>query len=86
MGYTDEVINIMLKGDDNCPYKIGETVFKVDGEENDHHAIGTEGIVKGNHMIDGKEDVYLVEFEDNQEGTLTFVVGSKLSNVSPILN
>lgn len=86
MGETDRLIEMMMDGDARCPYQIGTLVFKADCEDDDEHAIGTEGIVKGNHMIDGKEDVYLVQFEDNKEGVLTFVVGQKLSNVSPILN
>jgi hypothetical protein len=86
MGETDRLIEMMMDGDARCPYQIGTLVFKTYCEDDDAHAIGTEGIVKGNHMIDGKEDVYLVQFEDNKEGVLTFVVGQKLSNVSPILN
>jgi len=77
---------MMLDGDARCPYSIGATIYKTFCEADDEHAIGTEGVVKGNHMIDGEEDVYLVQFEDNKKGVLTFVIGSKISDVSPILN
>lgn len=78
----EEFLNEMFKGHPDCKYPIESKVYKVWGEEGDHHEIASEGIVKGSTMVDGQE-MYLIDFNDS--GLMTFIVGEKISNESPIV-
>jgi hypothetical protein len=81
MNGVEKLIDDMIKGDPACQYAIGSTVYKTWGEENDTHPVNTEGVIVGSAIVEEK-DVYLVDFEN--KGLLTFIVGEKISSVSPV--
>lgn len=74
-----DLLTLMYQGDPRCEIPVGAHVKKVQGEENDNHLIGTQGIVKGSIMVDssiGPREGYLVKFGDDT--TLTFIIGHKI--------
>jgi hypothetical protein len=81
MSGVEKLIDDMMKGDPACQYAIGSTVYKTWGEEDDAHPVNTEGTIVGSAIVEDKP-VYLVDFEN--KGLLTFIVGEKISNVSPV--
>ncbi len=63
-------------------------VEKVLGEKEDHHEIGSQGVVKGSHVAPPIDNgvvkyacdyVYLVQFDGDE--SLTFIAGSKIKEI-----
>lgn len=79
---AQKVVELMMKGDDRCPLKLGWRVEKLfaDGPE-DRHALGSQGTVIGSiYNEEFSIAAYLVEF-DSDGGIPTFVTGIKINKI-----
>lgn len=81
----EEMLKLMLKGDERCKHKINDEIVKIHAEKNgDVHLYGDKGVIRGSIWKE-KPDVtpwglehgcYLVEWKRSKMFTL--VVGNKI--------